>query len=129
MAEPTSGPWRACTDPNDMPQLLYSGLIAPIFYSPDEYVAVVSETHDVGDYAECCADAALMAAAPALRDSLIRLLREFHEDLGAWIDDREDILAMLRVAEGALVHSGLTIQEVEAEVGYSVTLKEATHAS
>jgi hypothetical protein len=70
MTGATCGPWRACTDPQDLPQLLYSGLIAPIFYSPDNYVAVVSDTADVGDYAECCADAALMAAAPALREAL-----------------------------------------------------------
>lgn len=67
---PTPGPWRACTDPNDMPQLLYSGLIAPIFYSPDAYVAVVSDTQDVGDLEECQANAYLIAAAPAMREAL-----------------------------------------------------------
>jgi hypothetical protein len=36
-------------------------------------VAVVTDTADVGDYAECCADAALMAAAPMLKAALMNL--------------------------------------------------------
>jgi hypothetical protein len=91
---PTPGPWRACTDPNDVPQLLYSGLIAPLFYSRDGYVAVVSDTRDVGGLEECQANARLMAAAPLLKAALEQALEQaegaFHNspcgDDDCWIE-------------------------------------------
>lgn len=81
VAQRTPGPWRACTDKNDMPQLLYSGLIASLHHSPDPdgYVAVVSDEREIGDanpesdralLVECQANAFLIASAPALLAAL-----------------------------------------------------------
>jgi hypothetical protein len=84
MAEHTPGPWHAVAAPNDQPSLLYAGIISTLFYSPDHYVSVFSDTPlgEGGDslLEECQANARLIAAAPLMFEALQKAMEQMEAD-------------------------------------------------